>query len=43
MTPEQRKAYQEYLDGFDPSPQGYGDDYGYPMDEDQWLDYQEED
>ena len=38
MTDEQRKAYQEYLDDFDPTPQYYGDDYGTPMSEDAWLD-----
>ena len=37
MTPEQRKAYQEYLDDFDPSPIGYGEDYLYPLSEDSWL------
>ena len=37
MTDEQRKAYQEYLDEFDPSPIGYGEDYLYPLSEDDWL------
>ena len=37
MTEEQRKAYQEYLDEFDPSPIGYGEDYLYPLSEDDWL------
>ena len=37
MTPEQRKAYQEYLDEFDPSPIGNGEDYLYPLSEDSWL------
>ena len=42
MTPEQRKAYQEYLDDFDPTPQYGGDDYDYPMSEDAWLEDQED-
>lgn len=29
--------YQSYLDDFDPSPIGYGDDYGMPLDYDSWL------
>ena len=37
MTPEQRKAHQEYLDDFDPTPIGYGEDYLYPLSEDGWL------
>ena len=37
MTPEERKAYQEYLDDFDPSPIGNGEDYLYPLSEDAWL------
>ena len=37
MTPEERKAYQEYLADFDPSPIGNGEDYIYPLSEDQWL------
>ena len=37
MTPEERKAYQEYLDDFDPSPIGNGEDYLYPLSEDDWL------
>jgi len=27
MTPEERKAYSEYLADFDPTPQYGGDDY----------------
>tara|TARA_X000001382_G_scaffold114313_1_gene92582 strand:+ start:1059 stop:1310 length:252 start_codon:yes stop_codon:yes gene_type:complete len=42
MTPEQRKAYQEYLDDFDPSPIGNGDDYLYPLSKDGWLEEQEQ-
>jgi hypothetical protein len=42
MTPEQRKAYQEYLDDFDPTPIGYGEDYLYPLSEDGWLEEQED-
>ena len=42
MTPEQRKEYQEYLADFDPTPQYGGDDYGYPMSEDAWLEKQED-
>ena len=41
MTPEERKAYQEYLDDFDPTPQYGGDDYVYPMSEDAWLETKE--
>lgn len=37
MTPEERKAYQEYLADFDPSPIGDGEDYFYPLSEDGWL------
>ena len=37
MTPEERKAYQEYLNDFNPSPIGYGEDYLYPLSEDDWL------
>ena len=37
MTPEERKGYQEYLADFDPSPIGNGDDYLYPLSEDEWL------
>ena len=37
LTPELLKAYKEYLDGFDPSPIGYGEDYLYPMSEDQFI------
>lgn len=37
MTPEQRKAYQEYLDDFEPTPIGYGEGYLYPLSEDSWL------
>ncbi len=37
LTPELLKAYKEYLAGFDPSPIGYGEDYLYPMSEDQFL------
>lgn len=37
MTDEQRKAYQEYLDDFDPSPITYEGDYLYPLSEDAWL------
>lgn len=37
MTPEERKAYQEYLADFDPSPIGNGEDYIYPLSEDAWL------
>ena len=37
MTPEERKAYQEYLADFDPSPIGNGEDYIYPLSEDSWL------
>ncbi len=37
LTPELLKAYKEYLDGFDPSPIGYGEDYLYPMDKDQFI------
>jgi len=43
MTDEQRKAYQEYLDEFDPSPIGYGEDYLYPLSEDDWLEEYAED
>ena len=43
MTPEQRKAYQEYLDEFDPSPIGYGDDKLSPLSEDGWLEEYAED
>jgi hypothetical protein len=42
MTPEQRKAYQEYLADFDPSPIGNGEDYLYPLSEDAWLETQED-
>ena len=43
MTEEQRKAYQEYLDDFDPTPQYGGEDYLYPLSEDGWLEeYAEE-
>ena len=38
MTPEESKAYQEYLADFDPSPIGNGEDYLYPLSEDGWLD-----
>ena len=41
FTDKQLKEYQAYLTDFDPSPQNYGDDYGYPMDLDDWLDEQE--
>ena len=41
MTPEQRKAYQEYLAEFDPSPIGNGEDYLYPISADSWLEEQE--
>ena len=37
MTPEERKAYQEYLDDFDPTPIGNGEDYLYPLSADAWL------
>ena len=37
MTPEERKAYQEYLDDFDPTPLYWFDDYLYPLSEDSWL------
>jgi len=37
MTIEQRRAYQEYLADFDPSPIGNGEDYIYPLSEDGWL------
>ena len=37
MTDIQRIAYQEYLDDFDPSPIGNGEDYIYPLSEDGWL------
>ncbi len=37
MTPEQRKAYQEYLADFDPTPYYGGEDYYYPLSEDGWL------
>jgi len=40
MTDQQRKAYQEYLDDFDPTPQYGGDDYDYPLSEDGWLEEQ---
>jgi len=40
MTPEERIAYQEYLDDFDPTPQYGGDDYDYPLSEDGWLEEQ---
>ena len=36
MTPEERKAYQEYLADFE-SPIGNGEDYIYPLSEDGWL------
>jgi len=42
MTPEERKAYQEYLADFDPTPQYGGDDYDYPLSEDGWLEEQED-
>tara|TARA_R100000951_G_C2617949_1_gene173440 strand:+ start:290 stop:565 length:276 start_codon:yes stop_codon:yes gene_type:complete len=42
MTPEERKAYQEYLADFDPSPIGNGEDYIYPLSEDGWLEKQEQ-
>lgn len=41
MTPEQRKAYQEYLAEFDPSPIGNGEDYLYPISADSWLEEKE--
>ena len=41
MTPEQRKAYQEHLDDFDPTPQYGGDDYDSPLSEDSWLEEQD--
>ncbi len=37
MTPEERKAYEEYLSDFDPTPQHGGDDYDYPLSADSWL------
>ena len=37
MNPTQSKAYQEYLDEFDPTPLYGGDDYSYPMSADEWL------
>ena len=37
LTSEERKAYQEYLADFDPSPIGNGEDYIYPLSEDAWL------
>ena len=37
MTPEERKAYQEYLADFDPSPIGTGEAYIYLLSEDGWL------
>ncbi len=37
MTPEERKAYSEYLADFDPTPQYGGDDYDYPLSADSWL------
>ena len=37
MTPEEHKAYQEYLADFDPTPQHGGDEYDYPLSEDSWL------
>ena len=37
MTDSQRKAYEEYLENFDPSPQNYGDDYSSPLDFDEWM------
>lgn len=43
MTDEQRIAYQEYLDDFDPTPQYGGEDYNYPLSEDGWLEEQEKD
>ena len=42
MTPEQRKAYQEYLADFDPTPQYGGEDYDYPMSEDAWLEQRQD-
>ena len=41
MTPEEHKAYQEYLADFDPTPQHGGDEYDYPMSEDAWLEASE--
>ena len=41
MTIEQRKAYQEYLAEFDPSPIGNGEDYLYPISADSWLEEHE--
>ena len=37
MSPKQREAYQEYLADFDPSPNGNGEDYSYPLSADAWL------
>ena len=37
LNPEEQKAYQEYLDDFDPTPQYYGEDYSSPLSEDSWL------
>ena len=38
LTPELHKAYKEYLAEFDPSPIGNGEDYLYPMSEDEFVD-----
>ena len=39
LTAEQAKAeYKEYVDNFDPSPIGYGDDYLHLPEFDDWLD-----
>lgn len=41
MTDSLKRRYQEYLDDFDPSPQYAGDDYGTPLDFDDWCEWQE--
>lgn len=37
---EAKRRHREYLDNFDPSPLHYGDDYLYPMDLDDFMDYE---
>lgn len=39
LNAEQAKAeYREFVDNFDPSPIGYGDDYSYLPEFEDWLD-----
>lgn len=35
--PQQKAAYEEYLENFDPSPQNYGDDYSSPLGFHEWM------